>query len=99
MSSTYKTLTAITAWICFISGVLFVILPIVLGLASNGLAGTINDVEAGQLWFYRHGLSFLLGVVFFAVFCSRSRCGSRWTEPVHDRHSERTITANPGDAF
>jgi hypothetical protein len=47
---------------------LFVIAPIVIGLATGGLAGTINDVEAGQLWFYRHGQSFLLAVVFFAGF-------------------------------
>jgi hypothetical protein len=68
MSSTYKTLTAITAWICFICGVLFVIAPIAVGIATGALVGTINDVEAGQLWFYRHGLSFLLSVVFFAGF-------------------------------
>ena len=66
--STYKTLTAITAWMCFISGVIFLILPIVIGISTGALAGTINDVEAGKLWFYRHGLSFLLSVVFSAGF-------------------------------
>ena len=68
MSSTYKSLTAITAWICFISGVVSVIAPIVVGILTGALVGTINDVAAGQLWFYRHGLSFLIGVVFFACF-------------------------------
>lgn len=68
MSPTYKTLTGITAWICFLAGVVFVIVPVVIGLATGGLAGTINDVEAGQLWFYRHGLSFLIAVVFFGGF-------------------------------
>ena len=68
MSSTYKTLTAITAWICFIFGVISVIVPVVIGASTGTLAGTITDVEAGKLWFYRHGLSFLIGIVFFAGF-------------------------------
>ena len=68
MSSTYKTLTAITAWMCFISGVIFLILPIAIGISTGALAGTINDVESGKLWFYRHGLSFLIAVVFFGGF-------------------------------
>jgi len=44
-----------------------VIAPTVIGIATGGLAGTINHVEAGQLWFYRHGLGWLLGMAFFAT--------------------------------
>jgi len=42
--------------------------PTVMGIATGGLAGTVNTVEAGQLWFYRHGLGWLLGMAFFAMY-------------------------------
>ncbi|HEY66313.1 MAG TPA: hypothetical protein G4O02_17315 [Caldilineae bacterium] len=68
MSFTYKTLTAITAWFCFINAIMFVLVPLVIGISTGALAGTVNDVESGKLWFYRHGQSFLIGAVFFAIF-------------------------------
>jgi len=68
MSPTYKTLTNIVAWVCFLSGLASVIAPIVLGIVTGNLAGSINDVESGKLWFYQHGLSFLIGAVFFTVY-------------------------------
>ncbi len=66
--SIFKTLTSIVAWTCFIGGLALVIVPTVIGIATGGLAGTINNVEAGQLWFYQHGLSWLLGMAFFATY-------------------------------
>jgi hypothetical protein len=56
------------AWTCFIFGMLMVLTPTVIGIATGGLAGTVNPVEAGQLWFYRHGLGWLLGMAFFAMY-------------------------------
>ena len=64
----FKTLTAIVAWVCFIFGLVLVLTPTVIGIATGGLAGTVNTVEAGQLWFYRHGLGWLLGLAFFAMY-------------------------------
>ena len=67
-TSTFKTLTSIVAWTCFIGGLALVIVPIVIGIATGGLMGTINTVEAGKLWFYQHGLSWLLGMGFFLTY-------------------------------
>ncbi len=67
-TSTFKTLTSIVAWVCFLFGLMSVIAPTVIGFATGGMAGTINTVEAGQLWFYRHGLGWLLGMAFFATY-------------------------------
>ena len=64
----YKTITSIVAWTCFIFGMISLIAPTVIGIATGGLAGTINDVEAGKLWFYRHGLSWLIGMGLFLVY-------------------------------
>lgn len=66
--SIFKTLTSIVAWTCFISGLILVIVPVVIGIATGGLMGTIITVEAGKLWFYQHGLSWLLGMAFFATY-------------------------------
>ena len=66
--SIFKTLTSIVAWTCFIFGLISVIAPTVIGIATGGLAGTIITVEDGQLWFYRHGLGWLLGMAFFATY-------------------------------
>ncbi len=63
--SSYKTLTSIVAWTCFVFGIISLIAPLIIGIATGGLAGTINDVEAGKLWFYRHGLSWLIGLGLF----------------------------------
>ena len=66
--SSYKTLTSIVAWTCFIFGMISLVLPTIIGIATGGLAGTINDVEAGKLWFYRHGLSWLIGLGLFLTY-------------------------------
>lgn len=68
MSPIYKTLTAITAWILFVFGVISVIVPTVIGISTGALMGTINDIDAGKLWFYRHGLSYLIGFLLFLGF-------------------------------
>ena len=66
--SIFKTLTSIVAWTCFTFGLVAVIAPTVIGITTGGLSGTINTVDAGQLWFYRHGLGWLLGMAFFATY-------------------------------
>lgn len=71
--STYKKLTSIVAWTCFIFGMISLVAPTVIGIATGGLAGTINDVEAGKLWFYRHGLSWLIGLGLFLVYLFAAR--------------------------
>ena len=68
MSSVYKTLTAIVAWTCFVFGLISVIGPTLVGIVTGQLVGSINDLDSGLLWFYRHGVSYLIGVVLFAVF-------------------------------
>ena len=74
MPRVFVALTSITAWVLFISGLLFFLIPIILG-AIGGLVGSINIVEDGILWFWRHGFSFLLGVIFLtaSVFVIKSR--------------------------
>ena len=73
--SSYKTLTSIVAWTCFIFGMISTLVPTILGITSGALAGGINDVDAGKLWFYRHGLSYLIGLgLFFGyLFAARVR--------------------------
>jgi hypothetical protein len=67
-TSTFKTLTSIVAWVCFIMGLMSVIAPTVIGFATGGMGGTINTVEDGQLRMYRHGFGWLLGMAFFATY-------------------------------
>lgn len=67
-TSTFKIVTSIVAWTCFIFGMLSIVAPTVLGIAGGVLGGTINSVETGQIWFYRHGLGWLLGMAFFATY-------------------------------
>lgn len=66
--SSYKTLTSIITWTCFLFGMISMVVPTIIGIATGGLAGTINTVEAGQLWFYRHGLSWLIGIALFIAY-------------------------------
>jgi hypothetical protein len=66
--SSYKILTSIVAWLCFIFGVISLVAPTIIGISTGALAGTINDVEAGKLWFYRHGLSWLIGFALFLTY-------------------------------
>ena len=65
---TFKNLTSIVAWLCFIMGLISVIAPTVIGIATSSIAGTINTVEDGQLWMYQHGYAWLLGMAFFATY-------------------------------
>ncbi len=61
MPRIHKTLTSIAAWLLFTFGVISLIVPTVIGISSGALMGTINDIDAGKLWFYRHGMSYLIG--------------------------------------
>ena len=67
-TSVFKTLTSILAWFCFIFGLMAVLAPTIIGITTGGLSGTINTVADGQVWFYRHGLGWLLGMAFFGTF-------------------------------
>ena len=58
------TLAQISVWVLFISGLFMILGPLIMGLATKNLAGTIHSVEDGKLWFYRHGLGFLIGAIF-----------------------------------
>ncbi len=63
MSSIFETLATITVWVLFISGILMIAGPIIMGLLTKQLAGTIQSVEDGKIWFYRHGLGILMGIL------------------------------------
>jgi hypothetical protein len=71
--SSHKTLTAIVAWTCFIFGIVSLAAPLIIGITNGSLAGTISDVEAGKLWFYRHGLSWIIGLAFFFGYLATIR--------------------------
>jgi type III secretory pathway component EscS len=68
MSPTFKTLTSIAAWMLFIFGVISLIVPTVIGISTGALMGTITDIDAGKLWFYQHGLSYLIGLLMTLGF-------------------------------
>ncbi|MCJ7622961.1 MAG: hypothetical protein MUO76_05630 [Anaerolineaceae bacterium] len=38
--------------------------PTAVGIATGALVGTINDNDAGLLWFYRHGVSYIIAFLF-----------------------------------
>jgi hypothetical protein len=38
-----------------------------MGIVTKALIGTVNSVEDGKLWFYRHGLGFIIGAIFLAI--------------------------------
>jgi hypothetical protein len=63
-----EVLAQIAVWVLLISGILSIIGPIIMGLATRNLVGTIHSVEDGKLWFYRHGLGFLIGI--FAIIAA-----------------------------
>ena len=58
---TMQTLAQIAVWVLFISGLLLIIGPTIMGLTKKALVGAINSVEDGKLWFYRYGLGFIIG--------------------------------------
>jgi hypothetical protein len=73
--ATLRGLVTIAAWVLFINGLVYVFLPVIVGLATGNLVGAINSVDAGVLWFWRHGYSFLLGAIFLSasVYAVRMR--------------------------
>ena len=75
MPSIFKALASITAWVLFIWGLILVLIPTIIGLATGNLAGTIQTADDGVVWFWRHGVSFLLGVIFLtaSVYVVKSR--------------------------
>jgi hypothetical protein len=67
MSSALEILITISVWVLFISGVFMILGPLVMGIVTKALIGTVNSVEDGKLWFYRHGLGFIIGAIFLAI--------------------------------
>ena len=65
MPKRYRTLAAISVWVLFFTFILSILLPVIVGLVTGALIGGINSVEDGELWFHRHGLSFLIGIAAF----------------------------------
>ncbi len=61
------TLAQIAVWVLFITGLIMIIVPIIAGLATRNLAFTVHSVEDGKLWFYRHGLGIILGIIAIAA--------------------------------
>ncbi len=57
------TLAQIAVWVLLIVGLIMVIAPIIAGLATKNLALTVHSVEDGKLWFYRHGLGIIIGIL------------------------------------
>ncbi len=53
----------IAVWVLLIVGLLMIIVPIIAGLVTKNLAFTVNSVEDGKLWFYRHGLGIIVGIL------------------------------------
>jgi hypothetical protein len=62
-----NVLVSLIAWVPLVNGLIMVLGPIVFGIATKALIGTINSVEAGKLWFYWHGLGLLIGIASLAV--------------------------------
>lgn len=65
--ATFKGLVSISAWVLFVGGLTNLLVPIILGLATGSLVGAINSDVDGVLWFWRHGFSSLLGVIFLVA--------------------------------
>ena len=68
MSGVFGTLADISLWVHFILGVVNVLGPAIMGIITRNLAGTVHSVEDGKVWFYRHGLGFLIGIAALAAF-------------------------------
>ncbi len=58
-----EVIAEIAVWVLFITGLMMIILPIIAGLATKNLAFTVHSVEDGKLWFYRHGLGIIIGII------------------------------------
>ncbi len=61
------TIAQIAVWVLFITGLIMIIVPIIVGLATKNLAFTVHTVEDGKLWFYRHGLGIIMGITAIAA--------------------------------
>ena len=57
------TLAEIAVWVLLIVGLIMIVAPIIAGLVTRNLAFTVNSVEDGKLWFYRHGLGIITGIL------------------------------------
>jgi len=68
MSGTFGTLADIALWLLFILGVVSIVGPVIIGIVTRNLVGTINSVDDGKVWFYRHGLGFLIGAAALVAF-------------------------------
>ncbi len=53
----------IGVWVLLITGIIMIVLPIIFGIATKNLALTVHSVEDGKLWFYRHGLGIIMGIL------------------------------------
>ena len=62
-----NTLAQIAVWVLFIIGLIMIIASIISGLVTKNLALTVHSVEDGKLWFYRHGLGIIMGIIAIAA--------------------------------
>ena len=89
MSGVYVTLTDFALWPLFLLGIVNIVAPTIMGIVTQSLAGSIHSVEDGKLWFYRHGLAYLIGAAaLVAFFYGASLGGSRLCTPL--RSSRRS---------
>ncbi len=58
-----EVLAQIAVWVLLIVGLAMIILPIIAGIVTKNLAFTVKSVEDGKLWFYRHGLGIIIGIL------------------------------------
>ncbi len=57
------TVAEIAVWVLLIVGLIMIVVPIIAGLVKRDLAFTVNSVEDGKLWFFRHGLGIIVGIL------------------------------------
>ena len=55
-------LVKFTVWFLLIFGLGMIIVPTVMGFVGGVFAGTIQTIDDGKVWFYRHGLAHLIGL-------------------------------------
>lgn len=67
MPSVFEVLAQIAVWVLFISGLIMILGPTLMGIATKALVGTVNSVDDGKILFYKHGIGYLIGAVFLAV--------------------------------
>ncbi len=57
----------IAGWVLFIIGLIMIIVSVISGLVTKDLALRVRSVEDGKLWFYRHGLGIIIGIIAIAA--------------------------------